>query len=366
MTPPDEPIFVRPGSDQPDPPPGGGLGHDPTRREPTVADARPGSPAIHPAVAPATPPRPAPSAHPRPDFAARPAHDAAPAPFGMSTVLASGALALVMGGLGAWGYQRFVEPSMAKAGVKDSAGQDGEAGGAPQAKVDDRLKDLASQVDEIRDRMAKIPKQSAPDLEPLNQRISAVEDVPRKLAALELRVSELPTRLDEEGKKLAVMSADLEGLRKQFSSLQTDVASESKPANPGAARDADVGRAASTAPDPFRLAEERAAKGPSLESGVALFRSKKYDEASRTFEELTKSNPDDARAWYYAALSRGLATRDWKGDTEALVQRGVDREKAGTPAKPEIDSAFAGLTDETGREWLAFYRNRARENNAGR
>jgi hypothetical protein len=59
------------------------------------------------------------------------------------------------------------------------------------------------------------------------------------------------------------------------------------------------------------------------------------------------------------SLSRGLATRDWKGETERLVTQGVDREKAGKPDKPQIDAAFADLTAETGKDWLAYYRRRA-------
>jgi hypothetical protein len=42
-----------------------------------------------------------------------------------------------------------------------------------------------------------------------------------------------------------------------------------------------------------------------------------------------------------------------------MVQQGIALEKAGKPQKSQIDSAFAGLTKETGKEWLAFYRQRA-------
>jgi hypothetical protein len=89
-------------------------------------------------------------------------------------------------------------------------------------------------------------------------------------------------------------------------------------------------------------------------------RQKKYDQANEAFDSLTRTKPDDARVWYFAALSRGLATRDWKGQTDKLVTEGVEREKAGTPEKSQIDSAFVDLTAETGRDWLAFFRRRAR------
>ncbi len=96
-----------------------------------------------------------------------------------------------------------------------------------------------------------------------------------------------------------------------------------------------------------------------LQTGVEFFQKKNYAEASEFFAGLTKTQPDDARVWYYAALSRGLATRDWKGQTERLATQGVAREKAGKPDKPRIDAAFADLTPETGKDWLAYYRRRA-------
>ena len=45
-----------------------------------------------------------------------------------------------------------------------------------------------------------------PDLEPLNQRISALEDLRRKLQALDARVSSLPTKIDDEGRPMPLSS----------------------------------------------------------------------------------------------------------------------------------------------------------------
>src|SRR5262249_41508582 len=99
---------------------------------------------------------------------------------------------------------------------------------------------------------------------------------------------------------------------------------------------------------------------PAFESGVSLFQEKRYGEAYAVFRKLLQSQPDDARLWYSAALAYGLSTEDWGPMTQTMVEEGVAREKAGKPAKSEIDSAFAGLTKETGKDWLAFYRRRAR------
>jgi hypothetical protein len=100
--------------------------------------------------------------------------------------------------------------------------------------------------------------------------------------------------------------------------------------------------------------------GPVLEPGVKLFQAGRYQEAYKTFKDLLEARPEDARVWYLAALAHGLATGEWRGETERLVEQGVAREKAGTPQKPLIDSALDGLTRETGKEWLEFYRRRAR------
>ena len=50
---------------------------------------------------------------------------------------------------------------------------------------------------------------------------------------------------------------------------------------------------------------------------------------------------------------------NWDRVTQSMVEEGIAREKAGKPAKPEIDADLAGLTKETGKEWLDFYRQRA-------
>jgi len=73
--------------------------------------------------------------------------------------------------------------------------------------------------------------------------------------------------------------------------------------------------------------------------------------------ELT--DPDDARVWYYAALAHGFATKQWNEDGAGrLVEKGIERERAGTPPKPVIDETFKGLTSATGKDWLAGYRQR--------
>ena len=96
-----------------------------------------------------------------------------------------------------------------------------------------------------------------------------------------------------------------------------------------------------------------------LKQGVLLLEDRKYKEASDLFRKLTDEFPKDARVWYYAALSNGLATNQWRGETERLVNQGVECEKAGSPEAPEIDAVMTDLAPSSKR-WLDFYRQRAR------
>ena len=99
--------------------------------------------------------------------------------------------------------------------------------------------------------------------------------------------------------------------------------------------------------------------GLDLSPGVEAFKRGDYVSALKTFRASTREHPDDARVWYFTALAHGLATGQWTGETEDLVNKGVEREKAGTPSPAEIDSEFSVLTKANGRDWLSFFRKRA-------
>jgi hypothetical protein len=97
----------------------------------------------------------------------------------------------------------------------------------------------------------------------------------------------------------------------------------------------------------------------SLVQGNALLKAGMYKEASDYFRKLTESNPGDARVWYFAAVSRGSATKDWVGETKRMVEKGIEREKAGSPDRAKIDAAFNDLFP-TVKPWLEGYRKWAR------
>jgi hypothetical protein len=92
--------------------------------------------------------------------------------------------------------------------------------------------------------------------------------------------------------------------------------------------------------------------------GIKLFKQNRYKEALGILNQLELTSPDDARVWYFAALSQGLATDQLTGLTERLVEKGIERERAGTPSTAVIESAISDLTIAQGRDWLAQYRRR--------
>jgi len=110
------------------------------------------------------------------------------------------------------------------------------------------------------------------------------------------------------------------------------------------------------APLPLENEEPSANTIPGLDEGVNLFKQGKYQEAFKVFEKLATTNGQDARVWYYAALSHGIATRDWGPATTKLLVKGIQQEKAGSPSSEVIDAAFRDLTSGTGKEWLLFKR----------
>jgi TolA-binding protein len=274
----------------------------------------------------------------------------------LGTLLTSGLLAFLFGGAGAWGYLTCLQPMLKSEQDRSPRPSVAESATAVQSPVLSRLDELSGKLDQLQSRLDHLPKAlTTADLEPLNHRLTALEDLPGKIQALDSRINPLPSKLEEDNRKITTMMADIDAVRKQVDSVQNDIATKLKADKPSAKGDTMLAQTSHERPR-----EIEPPRNALLQPGVELFQQMKYDQASEAFDRLTRTKPDDARVWYFAALSRGLATRDWKGETEKFVTQGVEREKAGTPEKSQIDSAFADLTEETGKDWLAFYRRRAR------
>lgn len=205
-----------------------------------------------------------------------------------------------------------------------------------------------------------------PDLGPLQARVDELvkasgrlSSTPDELRALEERVAGIGRRmgaLDERVASLDGRVASLDGrivtLDEGLGSLRMEVASKDE-----RSKKADTTTGASDAAGPASGDTEAAMQA--MARGASLFEEGRYAEARDVFVEQIKSTPDDARLWYYAALSNGSATRDWKGETERLVKRGMERERAGTPGRAEIDALLDEIPSPPAVQWLRAWRQRA-------
>ena len=276
--------------------------------------------------------------------------------FSMATVLTSGLLSLLLGGAGAWAYLNYLDPTLKKRVAPNFVGNQEpkptESFSAQQtAKVDalsGRLDRLQADLEQSR------PQNPANDWDGIRRQLSVVDELSRKVEAIEAQLHLVPTKLDEAARKVTSLAVDLKGMQNQVAALRTDARTSKRDENAPAAESKPA-----TEPEGATPREIAPPAADPLAQGVALFQQQKYEEASNFFSSLTTTRPDDARVWYYAALVRGLATRDWKGRAEELVNRGVQREIAGTPSKAQIDAAFANLVAETGKDWLAYFRRKA-------
>ncbi len=315
-----------------------------------------------------------------------PAHAAPGRGVGMLT---SAVLALIFGGAGAWAYERFLahpSPQGRPEASPSAAKGDDPAARKNLAGLEDRMKDLSDQYNHLADQYKQLqarvesePKAApAPDLGPIEQRVAQVDRLANEVDAIGKRVDPLNRRLDEYDSRIKELDQKVDALRTADASMRSRSSNgrdrqvtltrsdripppngPDEPSPDAANRANPPASAGRTDAQPTPAEATVGAPDPALGNGVNLFNQKQYSEAYAAFRELLQSRPDDARSWYYAALSYGLSTGGWTGMTQTMVEEGVTREKAGKPAKAEIDATFAGLSKETGKDWLAFYRRRA-------
>jgi len=278
---------------------------------------------------------------------------------GAAQVLISALLALLFGGVGAWAYERYLARTPAERTTEASAPRSGEAETTKAlARLDDRINSLSDQYKQLESRIESIPKPAPPpDLAPLEQKVARVDGLSKQYESIAKTLEPLAQKIAQDERKIEALDAKLDELRTE---------SRTSGARPVASRDRAGSSSATSGP---AAAQSSGSSSPRTETGGMadsdrqrgenLFREGRYSDAYKVFRNLLQSQADDARIWYYAALSYGLSTGEWRGQTEQWVQQGIALEKAGKPPKSEIDSAFAGLTKETGKDWLAFYRRRA-------
>jgi len=219
----------------------------------------------------------------------------------------------------------------------------------------------ARAIDGLSARLDKLSEQLAT----LSGRIEQVEragaskpDLPREFSDLRTQVEQLSARTSELApladdvkrvdRSMAKFVESLKSLRDELVvvRVKAETAAVASAPAPGPERPAD---------DPGSGASEDARY---LAQGMKLFKQNRFKEALGVFNRLELTSPDDARVWYFAALSHGFATGQWSGGTERLVEKGIERERAGTPGTQVIDAAFSELSPAQGRDWITEYRRR--------
>lgn len=202
-----------------------------------------------------------------------------------------------------------------------------------------RLDSLTGRFKTLETKVTDLPKPApAADLTPIQGK---VDDLGKAVA----RIDELAEKVDKIDKRLA----DLDGALKSTKDDLAKLADEAKKAPPAAATPTPTPEA-EPKPDEAALAMDR---------GVDLFKSGKYQDAFDTFKALEAGDSKDARVYYYAALSRGMATNDWKGETLTIAAKGAELEKSGATKPADVDAVFSDLS-ATLKPWLTYFRKSAK------
>ncbi|HEV3163589.1 MAG TPA: potassium-transporting ATPase subunit KdpC [Isosphaeraceae bacterium] len=204
---------------------------------------------------------------------------------------------------------------------------------------------LSSRMEKLQERVEAGPSEIAAELKNLHAKVTKLAEGQQDTTTSIRKVSSLGERVSTLESDLQVVRSDLKGAKEPLPVLRSELDSLRE----------EVKKIETTAPGGIKTAPAE----PDLSPAIKLFQGKQYVQAAGAFRGLTRTYPDDARVWYYAALANGLTTNQWRGETEELAKKGAERERAGTPASNVIDSTFASLTKDTGREWLAFYRQGA-------
>ena len=288
-----------------------------------------------PKAAPAPPPRPAVPSH------------SSTTPIIMSVVLAAAGVGAYFAGKSMEGPAAPAAPATAEgkadpAAPAVDAAKPAEPAPAPTpaavdvAPLKEEVAALTKQVAELAAKVEAAPKAEAADVKPLEAKVAELAKVPDMVAPL-------PKRIDDLDGRLAGIGTTLDGLKAEVAALKAAPAPAPAPA-----------AAADPKPEDVNVADQ------AMGQAVDLFKQGKYKDAAAAFVKLSEADANDARVWYYAAISNGLGSGKWDGDTATYVNKGIALEKAGSPATDKIDPVFADLTTKTGKDWLAGYRKRAK------
>jgi chaperonin cofactor prefoldin len=294
----------------------------------------------------------------------------------MKNILMTAGISLICGVVGAAGYSHFFGPKSADASaaknkpdsksVKASDGKKKSSFSGTESVMEsnsrgassipgftasedaDTLKkqiaDLMERVDGLSARIDRLsrPKDETPPV------LHTMQIKMGELARLMDDVSSLPAKVRHYDNRVESLQEEIKTLRSRIESLTSDKSegSNSKRASP------DKSGAA-----PEAIKDQ--AESPTMELGVTLLERGQYASAREIFMRLELAQPRDARVWYFGALAAGLTSGKWDGEAKQFVEKGIERERAGTPSTAEIDAALATRKPITGESWLNSLRRNA-------
>jgi len=308
---------------------------------------------------------------------------AAPAAPSMTkTLLFAALVALVCGVAGAWGYSHFLggsnsedqqsskgsdsqksqnksnqksdsKPSDASSTIADTGKEipgftradDAETLRAQNQHLAERIDRLSERIDKISPSRYKTP----PDLRTLQITVGKLAETVQNMGNLPTRFRTLENRLEDLDQKLKTLQNSTTHARPIDSSPAPELPQ-------GPMSDAQPSGAPVPELAPETSLELLSAPDPVLTQGIRLFHDGQYAAAQDMFRKLRLTRPQDARVWYFSALSRGLLTGDWSDETRQMVARGLQLEKSGQPPTPKVDASLDGLTKAQGKDWLASLR----------
>jgi TolA-binding protein len=209
--------------------------------------------------------------------------------------------------------------------------------------IKSELDGISGQVKELQAKIEGMPKAASHDV--LEKLQAKVDELSKGDEAMSKKFDDLDGRVGSVDKSLAQV-------REEVGSLKGDVKKVSETAMASATTE--------SRPDEAAKPADVNVEDQAVSQGADLYEAGKYKEANDTFRKATEAAPNDARVWYFAALSNGMATNQWQGETIRLVSKGVEREKAGTPDSAKIDQMFAKLPAKQ-KAWLEYYRKTAKK-----
>lgn len=237
-----------------------------------------------------------------------------------------------------------------------------------------QIRDQTQRIDAIDRRLATL--QERVDRDPPGDQGSAdatlnlksEANIAQELSRNAERMADLGGRVETLERTAQDLSLSVEALQKGSIDTRTrldQVASAARqPTEESGASGEQPGARQSTPPSETGSGETRTPTDvePTLQAlmrGVELLGRNEFTAARDVAGQLREGAPNDARVWYLSALANGYVTNQWRGETETMVSRGVELERAGMPEKAQIDRAFASLPDGV-LKWLNAYRQRAR------